>query len=59
MLLYWSQHKKRAPKEQREMTQSEKPLEEQSKVFGAKIKNTVGARIPNAFGIRMVHSHSV
>ena len=34
-LLFMSPHKKKAPKEQREMTQSEKPLREQRKVLGA------------------------
>ena len=37
-----SQHKKMAPIEQREMTQSKSPLLEQSKVFGAKTKTDVG-----------------
>ena len=39
ILLFLSWHKKRAPKEQREMTQNEMPLWEERKVFGAKIKN--------------------
>ena len=37
-----SQHKKRARKEQKEMTQSEKVLVRTKKVFRAKIKNEVG-----------------
>ena len=42
LLLCLLQNKKRVPKEQREMTQSEKPLREQRNMLGAKIKNEVG-----------------
>ena len=37
-----SQPKKRAPKEQREMTQGELHLSEQRKMFGAEIENMLG-----------------